>query len=127
LTAASPASPWADAGVQDLAAMHDIIPDNHPGPVDTQNPGFRDWLDGGEAALLPLAGAAHSLHDYQTVMRAKLAWPGGYMNDASIVRWIDTLHQSAFVLGAKPFIARRPAPARCLPGMFISRQPPLHA
>jgi hypothetical protein len=69
LAAASPASPWAGAAVQDLTAMHDIIRDNHPGPVDAQNPGFHDWLDGGLASLLPQARAARSLHDYQTVMR----------------------------------------------------------
>lgn len=69
LAAASPASPWSGAAVQDLAAMHDVIRDNHPGPVDTQNPGFRAWLDGGEASLLPQARAARSLHDYQAVIR----------------------------------------------------------
>jgi hypothetical protein len=53
----------------DLLAMHDLIRDNHPGPVDAQNPGFRDWLDGGETALLVQSRAAESLHDYQTVLR----------------------------------------------------------
>lgn len=69
LAAAAPPSPWPDAAVQDLTAMHDLIRDNHPGPVDPANPGFRDWLDGGEATLLPQARAARSLHDYQLVLR----------------------------------------------------------
>ena len=69
LAAAAPPSPWPDAAVRDLAAMHDLIRDNHPGPVDPANPGFRDWLDGGEAALLPQARAARSLHDDQLVLR----------------------------------------------------------
>ncbi len=49
--------------------MHDLIRDNHPGPVDPQNPGFRTWLDDGEVTLLPQARAARSLHDYQLVLR----------------------------------------------------------
>jgi hypothetical protein len=69
LVAAAPPSSWSQAAVQDLVAMHDLIRDNHPGPVDPRNPGFHDWLDGGEAALLPQARAARSLHDYQLVLR----------------------------------------------------------
>ena len=42
LAAAAPPSPWPDIAVQDLTAMHDLIRDNHPGPVDPANPGFRD-------------------------------------------------------------------------------------
>ena len=48
--------------------MHDLIRDNHPGPVDPDNPGFRDWLDGRAAALLPQARAARSLHDDRLVL-----------------------------------------------------------
>ncbi len=46
LAAAAPPSRWRDAAMQDLTAMHDLIRDNHPGPVGPANPGFRDWLDG---------------------------------------------------------------------------------
>jgi hypothetical protein len=49
--------------------MHDIIQANHPGPVDPRNPAFNDWLNGGEQALLPLARAATTEHDYQLVLR----------------------------------------------------------
>jgi hypothetical protein len=63
------ASPWSQAALQDLAAMHDMIRDNHPGPVDSANSSFRTWLDGGEASLLPQARAVRSLHDYQLVLR----------------------------------------------------------
>jgi hypothetical protein len=69
LLALSGAVPWSGAAVQDLVAMHDLISGNHPGPVDSLNAGFRSWLDDGEAALLPQARAAGSLHDYQLVLR----------------------------------------------------------
>lgn len=69
LAAAAPHSPWSDAAVRDLTAIHDLVRDNHPGLVDPGNPGFRDWLDGGRDALLSQARAATSLHDYQLVLR----------------------------------------------------------
>lgn len=80
LAAAAPAPPpvpgasvsatsWPQAAIGDLHAIHDLIQDNHPGPVDPLNPGFRDWLDQGEAGLEPAAHAARSLHDYQLVLR----------------------------------------------------------
>ena len=68
LAAAAP-SPWSQAAVQDLTAMHDLIRDNHPGPVDAENPGFSRWLDRSGAALLAQARNAGSLHDYQLVLR----------------------------------------------------------
>ena len=49
--------------------MHDLIRDNHPGPIDPRNPGFSAWLDEGEAGLLAQAHGASSLHDYQLVLR----------------------------------------------------------
>jgi hypothetical protein len=49
--------------------MHDLIRDNHPGPIDPENPDFLHWLDGGETGLLPQARRAASLHDYQLVLR----------------------------------------------------------
>ncbi len=71
LTAAAPPSPspWVQAAMRDLVAMHDLIRDNHPGPVDARNPGFSHWLDDGKAALLPQARKAATLHDYQLVLR----------------------------------------------------------
>jgi hypothetical protein len=68
-TAPEPPAPWSQTAMRDLIAMHDLIRDNHPGPIDPQNPGFHIWLDGGETALLPQARKAASLHDYQTVLR----------------------------------------------------------
>lgn len=70
LAAAAPApSSWPSATAGDLKAIHDLIEDNHPGPVDPLDPGFHTWLDQGEASLLPMASAARSLHDYQLVIR----------------------------------------------------------
>jgi len=67
--AGAAAPDWSQAAREDLAAMHDIIRDNHPGPVDPLNPSFNDWLNHGEALLLPQARAARSEHDYQLVLR----------------------------------------------------------
>jgi hypothetical protein len=64
-----PAGDWTRAAEADIDAMHDIIQDNHPGPVDTLNPGFDDWLNGGRAQLMPMARAARSAADYRLVLR----------------------------------------------------------
>ena len=77
------AAPWPQTATQDLAVMHDLIADNHPGAVDPQNPGFRAWLDGGHATLLPQARAARTLHDYQLVLRTYAnGFADGHLNVA---------------------------------------------
>ena len=67
--AAPPSSSWSQAALRDLVAMHDVIRDNHPGSIDPRDPGFRSWLDSGEATLSTEARSASSLHDYQLVLR----------------------------------------------------------
>ena len=32
--------------------MHRIILEDHPGPVDAENPGFRTWLEDGDTVTL---------------------------------------------------------------------------
>lgn len=44
--------------------MHDLIRDNHPGPVDPANPGFRRWLEDGRTKALVLARKAQTRADY---------------------------------------------------------------
>jgi hypothetical protein len=98
--------PWPGAAVRDLVAMHDLIRDNHPGPVDTGNAGFRSWLDGGAAALLPQARAAGSLHDYQLVLRD---YANGFADGHLTVRFND---QEAHVWPG--FLVRADAPGATL-------------
>jgi hypothetical protein len=62
-------NPWALMAQRDLNAIHDIIRDNHPGPVDPQNPHYRVWLEGGLAKATARAKAARSYSDYFRVLR----------------------------------------------------------
>src|SRR6185503_8643955 len=47
LAAPAYANPWSELAIEDLHGIHDIIRDNHPGPVDPENPHYRDWMEGG--------------------------------------------------------------------------------
>ncbi len=60
---------WPTLAMGDLRAMHDLIRDNHPGPVDAGNPQFNAWLEAGLAEALPLAEAAHSRSDHEYALR----------------------------------------------------------
>jgi len=66
---AARAADWARMAESDLNAMHDLIQANHPGPVDTANPDFNDWLNRGETSLLPMARAARYAAEYRLVLR----------------------------------------------------------
>ncbi len=59
---------WASAAADDVKAMHDIIRDNHPGPVNAQDPAFKDWLERGETEFLVAARTVNDEHDYRTVL-----------------------------------------------------------
>jgi hypothetical protein len=57
-------SSWAFMAKQDIEAAHDLIRDNHPGPVDPQNPQFNVWLEEGRKTALEQAGKAQTSSDY---------------------------------------------------------------
>jgi hypothetical protein len=38
-------SPWADIALADIDAIYQLIKDNHPGPVDEQNPAYRKDME----------------------------------------------------------------------------------
>lgn len=61
---------WAETAGTDLKAIHDLIEANHPGPVDPENPHFREWLDKGYAKAAAEAKTAVSQADYERVLRA---------------------------------------------------------
>ena len=66
---AEAADPWATFATRDLDAIHDLLLANHPGPVDPQNPAFKDWLEKGLREAKARAANAASLEDYQRAVR----------------------------------------------------------
>lgn len=64
LTVSTPAQDWAAKARQDIAAAHNMIRDNHPGPVDAFNPRFKDWLEKGQSLAFARAKAANTEGDY---------------------------------------------------------------
>lgn len=68
-TAHTRPSPWPAMAERDLRAIHDAIRDNHPGPVDPENPHFRDWLEAGLSAAAREAAGAKSYSDYVRAVR----------------------------------------------------------
>ena len=51
------AHPWSDIARADLKAIHQLLLDNHPGPVDPKNPGYRIWFEKGYRESLDRAAA----------------------------------------------------------------------
>ncbi len=60
---AAPAE-WGQALREDAQAFHDLIADNHPGPVDVENPGFNGLLETGLQTALARAETADSYADW---------------------------------------------------------------
>jgi hypothetical protein len=60
---------WAALARTDLQAIHDLLRDNHPGPVDPENSRYREWLAAGLSATLERAAAARSFGDYERALR----------------------------------------------------------
>ncbi len=81
---------WSAMSTRDLAAMHTLIEDNHPGPVDDQNPGFKTWLQNGVSSLRPQALAARTEHDYRQVL---LTYANGFADGHLDVRFDHPEHE----------------------------------
>ncbi|MGB8601380.1 MAG: S41 family peptidase [Rhizomicrobium sp.] len=82
----------------DLKAVHDTIAANHPGVVDPQNPGFKDWLEKGYAKALAVADQAKSFEDYQRALRLyKTGFRDGHVGVIFHLN-PDTLSWPGFVL-----------------------------
>lgn len=69
---------WSQRAMADLEAIHRFILQNHPGPVDSQNPGFKTWLEDGYQASLKLARAAKRRGEYN---RAVSSYTNGFADD----------------------------------------------
>jgi hypothetical protein len=75
---------WSTVAADDLQTMHDLIRDNHPGPVNTEDPTFNVWLRTGAAALRAQARAARTEHDYRLVL---LTYANGFADGHVEVRF----------------------------------------
>ena len=60
---------WPKLTADDLAAIHRTILENHPGPVDPENPGFRRWLENGYREAMRMARAARGRADYERALK----------------------------------------------------------
>jgi hypothetical protein len=69
---------WSQRAVADLRAIHQYILDNHPGPVDAENPAFKNWLEQGYQRSLELARAAKRRGEYN---RAVSSYTNGFADD----------------------------------------------
>jgi hypothetical protein len=88
-------NPWVELTKRDLAAIRTTILENHPGPVDSLNPGYRTWLEDGYARASTMADSVRSLDGAIAVLsfytagfqdghlgwnpsytRTSLVWPG---------------------------------------------------
>ena len=66
---AGASSPWASLALEDLQGAHDILRDNHPGPVDAENERFAAWLKTGLGEARTKAASAQSYSDYLRALR----------------------------------------------------------
>jgi hypothetical protein len=80
---------WSDITAGDLTAIHQLLLDNHPGPVDSRNPAYRVWLETGFRQGLEAAKSAQNYFDYK---RAVLAYINGFRDGhTNIAPAVDTV------------------------------------
>ena len=62
-------NPWVLMTQQDLQGIHDILQENHPGPVDPENHRYAQWLKDGLNLATTRAESASSFSDYVRTLR----------------------------------------------------------
>jgi hypothetical protein len=60
---------WAVAARMDIDSIYSTLRDNHPGPVDTSNPKFSQWLIEGRSLAVKQAATATHAADYWRAVR----------------------------------------------------------
>src|SRR5450830_76909 len=60
---------WPEMARADLQAIHQIILDGHPGVIDEQNPGFKDWMEQGYQAAQAMTPRVTNDDDFMAVLR----------------------------------------------------------
>ncbi len=63
-------SPWSALAREDIQAAYRYIKDNHPGPVDIENPAFGEWLEMGRRLALEKAEQAVGFEGYEFALRS---------------------------------------------------------
>jgi hypothetical protein len=69
LTAHAQDAAWATFVRNDLQAIHDLLRDNHPGPVDPENSRYREWLEAGFSQAAQRGASARSYGEYERALR----------------------------------------------------------
>jgi hypothetical protein len=86
-------SPWAGIAAGDIRTIHQVLMDNHPGPVDSRNPDYRVWLQKGFTRALVRSASARNYFDYKRVVLAYInGFRDGHTNiaqtiDATFYEW----------------------------------------
>lgn len=70
LTTATAAEDWSALARQDIEASWQLMLDNHPGPVDPENPGFMETARTAHASALALADQAEDAAGYTYALRS---------------------------------------------------------
>lgn len=60
---------WQRLATEDIGAVHEALAAAHPGAIDPENPGFRDWLDAGPAKAMADVPRIRSYDDMLSVVR----------------------------------------------------------
>lgn len=64
---------WSALAQNDLTYIYQMALHNHPGAIDEQNPGFRNYLDSGLVAAMAKAERAEDLSGYKTAISYYMA------------------------------------------------------
>src|SRR5210317_127530 len=75
---------WSTTFQDDIQAARRIILESHPGPVDTLNPGFADWLEIGFEQQMALAESIDTADKY---VYAMLKYIGGFRDGHLNIRF----------------------------------------
>src|SRR5438309_1819028 len=86
---AAAASPWADIAKGDIDRMKTLLEQNHPGPVDPENPAYAQRMEGNYEGALRRAAKANSFFDYK---RAVLSYTNAFRDGHTGMIWmVDAL------------------------------------
>jgi hypothetical protein len=75
---------WSTTFLNDIQAAQRVILESHPGPVDTLNPGFADWLEIGFEQQMALAESIDTADKY---VYAMLKYIGGFRDGHLNIRF----------------------------------------
>jgi hypothetical protein len=77
LSASATAADWQAMARADIEAVHGLILSAHPGSIDEQNPGFKDWTEKGYRQALALVPR---VNNYDSMMAATRFYVTGFLD-----------------------------------------------